>query len=134
MRQYIDTGALIALIAGSDRHHDAANEYYAEAATRGVRFVLGRPVLVEFLDGVTKRISKREGIRQLHAIEGSARLTVEPDLEDDLRRGRELFLKYDDHEIDITDSLSFAIAERLGIKEVFTFDPDFAVHGFTVRP
>ena len=95
---------------------------------------MGRPVLTEYIDGVTKRISKKEAIVQLRALESSAAMRLEPDLEDDHRAARDLFLRYDDHPIDLTDCLSFAIMQRLGLKEAFTFDRDFATHGLTCRP
>ena len=47
---------------------------------------------------------------------------------------RELFLRYDDQSVDMTDALSFSIMERLRIREAFSFDDDFAVHGFTRTP
>ena len=134
MTVYLDTGALIALNDRSDRNHAAAVSCFKRATRDGVRFVLGRPVLVEYLDGVTKRVSKTDAIQRLHQIEGSSLWRVEPDLDEDRTRARELFLLYDDHDIDLTDSLSFAIMERLGLKEAFTFDPDFTVHGFSRVP
>jgi len=36
--------------------------------------------------------------------------------------------------IDLTDSLSFAIMERLKIDSAFAFDRDFEVHGFVRLP
>lgn len=96
--------------------------------------VIGRPVLVEYLDGVTKRVGKREAIGQLRLIETSMVMRVEEDLPEDQLRARAIFLQYDDQEIDMTDSLSFAMMERLGLKEAFTFDNDFVVHGFHRQP
>jgi len=49
-------------------------------------------------------------------------------------RAREIFVRYDDQTIDMTDSLSFAIMERLRLGQAFSFDPDFAIHGFQCLP
>jgi hypothetical protein len=46
----------------------------------------------------------------------------------------EYFKKYQDQKIDLIDSLSFAMMERRGINEVFTFDIDFKIHGFIMKP
>ena len=131
MLLYVDTGALIALAVPKDKHHARAKEVARARAVEGDRFVLGRPVLVEFLDGFTKKVGKREAIEQLHNLESSPRVRIEPETEADFSRARELFVRYDDEEIDLTDSLSFAIMDRLGLKEAFTFDPDFETHGLT---
>ncbi|HYU06448.1 MAG TPA: PIN domain-containing protein [Thermoplasmata archaeon] len=134
MLLYVDTSALIALAVSSDKNHADALAFLRNAISTGTRFVVGRPVLVEYIDGVTKRIGKREAIRQLRALESSAVMRIEPDSDDDHAAARDLFFQYDDQNIDMTDCLSFAIMGRLRLQEAFTFDRDFAVHGLTCRP
>ena len=134
MLGYVDTSALIALYVPSDKYHRAAAAYLRESARTGGRFVIGRPVLVEYLDGLTKRVGKREAIEQMRFIEASAVMRVERDSEEDHARAREIFLQYDDQAVDMTDALSFSMMERLRIRRAFTFDDDFAVHGFTRTP
>ncbi len=134
MLVYLDTGALIALNDRSDPNHSAAEAYFREAARGGTRFVMGRPVWVEYLDGVTKRIGKVDAIIRMRQIDASSLWRVEPDLDQDHARARELFLQYDDAAIDMTDSLSFAIMERLGLDTAFTFDSDFETHRFARVP
>ena len=134
MLVYMDTGALIALNDRSDRNHREAVDYFRKSARAADRFVLGRPVVVEYLDGVTKRIGKTDAVVRMGQIESSAIWRVEPDTDEDHARAREIFLRYDDHPIDMTDSLSFAIMERLDLRSAFSFDSDFSVHGFTVLP
>ena|SRR3990170_1657647 len=131
---YMDTGALIALNDSADKNHAPAVSYFRRAAREGTRFVLGRPVLVEYLDGVTKRVSKSDALLRLRQIEGSSLWRVEPDSDEDHARAREIFVRYDDQAIDLTDALSFAIMERLRLGQAFTFDPDFETHGFQRLP
>ncbi len=130
----MDTSALVAVAVPSDKNHRVAASFLRDAVKHGTRFVLGRPVFIEYIDGVTKKIGKAQAVRHLHEIEASAALRVESETEEDHRAARDLFLRYDDQAIDMTDSLSFAIMDRLGLKDVFTFDRDFAVHGFTCLP
>jgi len=134
MRVYVDTGALIALLAADDAHHREAQRYFRSALERGTRFSLGRPVLVEYIDGLSKRVSKRKAMEEWRRLERSDVIRLEPETEEDWVRARELFHKYDDQPIDLTDSLSFAIMDRLGLREAFGFDPDFQLHGFTRVP
>lgn len=127
-----------------ERAHRARGSFGCESRRRrrpppreleeGSRFILGRPVLVEYIDGVTKRVSKREAIRQLRALESSRVMRIEPDTEDDHRQARTLFTRYDDHQIDLTESLAFSMTNRLQLPDVFTFDSDFKVHGFVCYP
>jgi len=131
---YVDTSALIALAVSSDRNHARAVHFLRTALSDGIRFVLGRPVLIEYIDGVTKRIGKKDAIAQLRALETSAVMRIEPDVDDDHVAAHDLFLRYDDQPIDLTDCLSFAIMGRLRLTDAFTFDRDFATHGLTCRP
>ena len=131
---YLDTSALIALNDRSDKNHKAAASYFRHAAREGARFILGRPVVVEYLDGVTKRVGKSDALVRLRQIDSSALWRVESDTDEDHARAREVFVQYDDHDIDMTDSLSFAIMERLQLGQAFTFDPDFETHGFERLP
>lgn len=134
MLVFVDTSALIALSTSTDRSHGIATEYFRNAIGEGTRFIVGRPVLVEYIDGVAKRIGKTQAIGDLRTLESTAVIRIEPETEDDWRVGRGLFLRYDDQTIDLTDSLSFAMMDRLGLKEAFTFDRDFAMHGLTCLP
>ena len=83
MLGYEDTSALIALYLPSDMYHRAAAAYLRENPRRGGRFAIGRPVLVEYFDGLTKRKAKREAIEQLHFIDASAVMRVERDTDED---------------------------------------------------
>lgn len=51
-----------------------------------------------------------------------------------LRTRDDYFRRYSHRAIDLTDSLSFAIMERLMIDSAFAFDRDFEVRGFVILP
>src|SRR2546422_10802903 len=93
----MDTGALIALNDRSDKNHTAAASYFRHSAREGARFVLGRPVVVEYLDGVTKRVGKSDALVRLRQIDSSAlwRGGARPD--GDHARAPGGFVKYDAH-------------------------------------
>ncbi len=100
----------------------------------GARFVTGRNILIEYIDGVTKRIGKKKGIEELENILTSKLLIVESITGKDWENAVAYFMKYKDQPIDMTDCLSFAVIERLGINMALTFDNDFRIHGLEVQP
>ncbi|QDA31224.1 PIN domain-containing protein [Thermococcus indicus] len=132
---YLDTSALIALFNSRDKNHQAAVAFLETSLKMGVVFLLSRPVLVEYLNGLAKRVGKDVAREQYEAITSSRFIYMENETEKDWSRAWGLFFKYRDSKgIDIFDSLSFAIMERLGLRRVFTFDSDFEVHGFERLP
>ncbi len=132
MRIFLDTSGLIALSDENDRNHNRAKTYLKELVQKGARFVIGKNILAEYIDGVTKRIDKKKAIEELDNILNSKLLVVEPVSEADWDKAITYFRKYNDQRIDLTDCLSFAIMERLDLKTAFTFDDDFKTHGFAV--
>ncbi|MCX9084972.1 MAG: PIN domain-containing protein [Candidatus Methanoperedens sp.] len=133
MRIFLDTCFFIALSDERDKNHTKAKTSFVEHLKTGARFVTGRNILIEYLDGVTKRISKEKAIEELDNILNSKLLVVEPFKEEDWGRSIVFFIKYNDQQIDMTDCLSFAIMERLGLKNVLTFDNDFRIHGYVIQ-
>lgn len=133
MYRYLDTSALIALGDQRDTNHKTAVEYFTKSLDGGMIFVLGRHVLIEYIDGLAKRVSKEKAIKAVENISKSRLTFVENIIDADWEMALKHFSKYTD-KIDLTDSLSFAMMERLDIKKVFTFDKDFAIHGFLMVP
>ncbi|BAD85445.1 predicted nucleic acid-binding protein, containing PIN domain [Thermococcus kodakarensis KOD1] len=132
---YLDTSALIALFNRNDKNHERAVSYLREALESGNLFLLSRPVLMEYLNGLSKRYGKEIAKENYDALTSSSFVYIENETEADWRKAWEFFFKYRDQRgIDLFDSLSFAIMERLGLKTAFTFDSDFEVHGFRTVP
>lgn len=132
MRIFLDTSGLIALSDEKDINHNRAKAYLKGKVQGGARFVVGKNILAEYLDGVTKRVSKEKALEELDRIMNSKLLVIESFIERDWDKALRYFRKYHDHRIDLTDCLSFAIMERLDLKTAFTFDSDFKTHGFDV--
>ena len=130
MRIFLDTSFLIALSDEKDKNHKRAKTSLKKLVGKGSRFIVGRNILNEYLDGVTKRISKEKAIEEMDNILNSKLLLVEPVTQRDWDKAIVYFKKYNDQQIDLTDCLSFAIMERLEMKGVLTFDNDFKTHGF----
>lgn len=97
-------------------------------------FVLGKHILIEYIDGVVKRIDKRKAIQELNSIIESKLLLIEWENKRDWVQAIEYFKRYEDQKIDLTDCLSFSIMERMNFDTAFTFDSDFQTHGFRTLP
>jgi len=130
MRTFLDTSFLIALSDEKDKNHQTAKTSLRDLVGKGTRFIVARNILNEYIDGVTKRISKEKAIEELDNILNSKLLVIEPVTDKDWDKAIIYFRKYNDQQIDLTDCLSFAIMERLEMKSVLTFDNDFKIHGF----
>ncbi|EHR79048.1 DNA-binding protein [Thermococcus litoralis DSM 5473] len=132
---YMDTSAMIALASRTDKNHKKAREFFEKSIRGGIKFVVGRPVLVEFLNGVSKRVNKKTAIQLYKSYAKSRVVIIEKEREEDWEKAWEIFEKYEDQNgMDVVDCLSFAIMERLKIREAFTFDKDFEVYGFKRLP
>jgi len=133
-QEYIDTSALIALSDSNDANHDRAVQHLRDSLAIGTRFTLGKAVLIEFIDGVTKRIGKDKAIKELTTVLESKVVTVVLETSSDWANALSCFRKHKDRRVDLTDALNFSLMERMGIGTAFTFDSDFAAHGFTIAP
>jgi predicted nucleic acid-binding protein len=129
---FIDTSALIALLAANDEHHPAAAAALRELRDAGealathdyvlvetlslVQRRLGQDVLREFVDGFLPLIDVIWVDRELHA------------------SAREMLVAAGRRTISFVDWTSFLVMRRHGIRRAFTFDAEFAAEGFEVLP
>jgi len=68
------------------------------------------------------------GQRALWSALGVGGVEVSAIMDEDLPRMKSLMEKYRDLSMDLADASLVAVADRLGIKRVFTVDSDFAVY------
>jgi len=119
----VDAGPLIAFVDADDRHHLACTRSFAE-----VREPLGTvwPVLTEALFQVSDVRGGPAAIWKL--IERGAVGILRLD-EEDVPRIRELMEKYADLPMDLADAALVRVAERDGLRTVFTVDRrDFGIY------
>lgn len=119
----LDTGPWLALFHHADRHHLATTEWLRREGS-SVRLFSTWPVLTEvgfFLRAQTKQ-------RLLTWVERGALALVDLDRRDVAVMNR-LIGRFADQKPDLADASLLAIAERLGIAEVATFDrKDFSIY------
>lgn len=113
-----DTGALVALIDGNDRHHLVMRELYEDG---GTDWVLPWAILPE-VDYLVGRYLGRAAQTAWMADLAEGLFTVEWGAADDLRRARELCARYADLDIGLVDAVVAAVAERLEARAIVTLD------------
>ena len=126
---FVDTSAYFAV---ADRRDDRFGE--AAAALRrmtlsGETLVTTNYVVAEAHALFVNRLGRDAGARYLRSVESGATTIVVP-THDDERRARDIIYTHTDKSYSLTDALSFAVMQRLGITRVFTFDSDFERFGF----
>ena len=119
----VDAGPLVALIDADDRHHEAC----AEALT-AIRESLGTvwPAITEAMYLLADVPKGQAGVWQM-VERGAVRLL--PLGDEDIPRMRQLMEKYADLPMDLADAALVRVAERDGVRTVFTLDRrDFGVY------
>ncbi|HUF08956.1 MAG TPA: type II toxin-antitoxin system VapC family toxin [Rhodothermales bacterium] len=132
-RLFIDTSAFIALEESEDQNHAAAVEF-AKEIERGAfgELISSSYVLDELMAWFSRYAEKKIEVgRNLRS--GIVRLEwVNEKVE---HEAWELFERHARLPFSLTDCTSFVLMDRLGVRDVFTFDGDFSRLGkYRVHP
>jgi predicted nucleic acid-binding protein len=121
----VDTSAIYALVDRDDTYHRKAVAILRSLPRRGVTPLLTNFILAEahalLLSRLGAEMARQWLVRQLWPVEA-----VTPQDED---KAKEIIRRYVDKTFSYTDATSFAVMERLGLKEAFAFDPHFRQYG-----
>jgi uncharacterized protein len=128
---FVDSSALIALVAGDDARHAAAIEALANFGPQA-GLCTSEYVVVETIS----LVQRRAGMAAVRTIVNDVLPVI------DLRwvsaelhlRAREAMLSADVRGISLVDWTSFLMMRDEGIDRAFTFDHDFGNQGFDVVP
>lgn len=125
MSIFVDSGAFYALADENDKHHERAKAFYSDSYEAGL-FITSEHVFVESWNLIHHKMGKaaaqnfwkkiRTNIFSLHRITAL-----------DFERAWDISNKYQDQDLSLVDCTSFALMERLGVKEAFAFDIHFSV-------
>jgi predicted nucleic acid-binding protein len=125
-RLFVDTSAIYALLDRSDANHPRARELAQRIREEAHGLVTTNFVVAECHALILARLGRDLARRWLQ----SFRWPVERATEADESRAREIIYTYSDKDFSFTDALSFAVMERLVLKEAFAFDRNFLQYGF----
>jgi predicted nucleic acid-binding protein len=128
----IDSAGYFALIDSREADHAVA-----AAVARGLQAAHWRVFTTNFVIAeahalLLNRLGHSWAARFLIEVAASQSTSVVRARAADERRARAVIARYDDKDFSLTDAISFAVMERLGIPFAFTFDQHFAQYGWTV--
>ena len=133
MAVFVDTGAIVALLAPGDPNHEAAVEAYARLTDAGA-LCLSDDVFDETITQLRKKAGHGVAAETGRSIRQGERFRLIQCTPDDRQRAWTLFERHGKVVRSLTDCSSAAVMERLGIRTIFTFDSDFHAFGLTVVP
>lgn len=127
----VDSGPLVAVVDRDDQHH---RECVAALASIREPMATLWPVLTEVMYFLRRHPQDQQQIWKMIAQGPIQVLSLSPS---DVPRIRELMIKYSDRPMDLADAALIQVAEREGVRKIFTVDrEDFSVyrlHG-SIRP
>jgi len=126
----VDTSAFAALVVARDAGHQAAVAIHDRLGREGWQLVTTNYVLAETHALLLAREGRDVALDGLRGIDRGA--AVVRAAEEDEQRARSILERYRDKTFTLTDAISFAVMERLGIGFAFTFDRHFAQYGFAL--
>jgi uncharacterized protein len=120
----IDTSFLLALANPSDDNHQRA---VITMRTLAEARIIAIPVLPELFYMVATRVSYLSAVKLFGRVQ-TAGFQLQPISREDMARMQAIMEQYEDSEFDFVDTAIMAIAERLNITQVCTFDRrDFTI-------
>ncbi len=129
----IDTSALHALNYVRDDHHLQAVSYFKSVAGR-VKPILTEYVFIETMNLTKARLGPTYAISFGQHLRASKAFYPVMMTDQDKRDTWEIFERYDDKAWSYVDCSLFALAQRLKLKRIFTFDRHFQQMGLEIVP
>ncbi len=121
-RTLIDSGPLIALFDRNDKYHLASVKFIKDNNSELVTTLASVTETLHLLD--FNRSAQIDFLGWVHA----GAVTLETITSDDLRRIKELTIKYSDLPMGFADACLVFLGEKLNINEVATIDREFDVY------
>ncbi len=115
-----------------DRHDDTLRLLHANQRTQ---LITTNHVCGETWTFLRKRDGHETAVRFIDASEGARRLEIVEVTQEVERDAWAWLRRHDERPYSFVDATSFALMRRLGIRDAFAFDGDFAAAGFVeLRP
>lgn len=128
---FVDTGAWYAVADASDRHHKDARAFYLAQGPSG-RLVTTDLVVCETWALIAAHLGRAAALKFWDGLRAT-RIPIVTIETVDLEAAWRIVHGFPDQDFSFTDCTSFAVMERLGIDEAFSFDVHFLVYRFGPR-
>ena len=127
---FVDTSALLSVLSSTDREHLKARDIWLRILSSDDELVTSNYVLVE----TTAILQNRLGLDAVRVFEQEVVPALRVEWIDKATHGTAVsaVLASGRRKLSLVDCTSFEILRRLGIEQVFAFDPHFAEQGFAL--
>ena len=131
---FIDTGAFLGRYLQKDQYHEDAITGWQRLGKINARLFTSNFILDESLTLLGRRANYGFAAERARKIYSSEALTVLRPMYEDEMDAVDLFEKYGDQRVSLTDCVSFVLMRNAKIKRAFTFDRHFQLAGFEMWP
>jgi len=126
----LDSSAILALLDRGDRDHDSARDMLTQLHAGRASLFCTNFIRAEAYTLVGVRLSWQMAGQWLRSLD----VPVERITASDEERAILILLSHQDKGYSFVDATSFAVMERLSLREAFTFDRHFQQFGFRTLP
>ena len=138
MKLFLDTGSLLSVFDRSDKDHAACSDFWKQMLDqRSYEPVISDYVLDELTTRIRRHVSHRTALQVLtillQMVERRRLALVWID-EGHFGRARGIFERFHDQDFSFTDCTSFAICQKVGIRDAFALDHHFRTFGLNTVP
>lgn len=129
---FVDTGALFAAANTKDKDHQKANDFLTKLAEERAILLVTNFIIAEIYTLMLRKIGRDEAIEYVEKLRNTAE--IERVSKEDENKAWQIILRYQDKDFSYVDATSFAVMERLGIRDAFAFDEHFEQYSFNKLP
>jgi predicted nucleic acid-binding protein len=127
---FVDTGPFLARYLAADQFHDEAVVAFKKIDLAMMQLATSNFVLDELLTLLGRCADYKFAAEKARSIYSSRRIRILRSTHETELMAVELFEKYADQKVSVTDCVSFALMREHRIKRTFTFDQHFSHAGF----
>lgn len=130
---FVDTSAFFASINRRDANHANAIAAFERSGRERIPLITSNFIRTETHALILTKLGSNRGRNFLSAL-ASSRVNLVRVNEHDETRALSIIATFLDKTYSLTDATSFAVMERLGLRDAFSFDSDFSQYGFRTLP